>query len=232
MVTDAIEQLAKDTEALEPEGFKVGDYIRKPQMETEDAPEVGGMIVSDLESAGYVMLYDTVTREPSLVNMNMVAAQRKVRRENGSLVFTSVKPAEGPWRGDIKCFLHQDQPERAQYDAMGFSVCAKRTLPNGYQAQNHARHRHRDEWAAVEAEQAEKERREDRAATRAMLNAISGSTTAVVEPVVDTSTVNGGPPAEAVPLSGQCEQCDWKSNARKNQSRKVSLKQHMDRAHS
>lgn len=191
-MTTPVETLLKATDALEPGDLKEGDFVRAPAAETEKAPEKPGMIVSGVVSAGYSILYDTISREPSTVNNNMVAAQLRVRRPDGSPVFTRMQPVAGPWRGTIICFLHKEHPDRAKHDAMGFPVCRKQTLPNLFQAENHARNRHRDEWRAVEAEREAIERREDRAAQTALLNAVAGDR-AVVAPVVSPTTTAASP---------------------------------------
>ena len=233
MTTEAIEKLAQDTEAVEPGDFKPGDYVQRPEGESEEHPDGRpGMMISDLVSAGHVLLYDTRTSEPSVVNRNMRAAQLKARRPDGSLVFTPVKPAKEPWRGSIKCFLHKEQPAWPKYEAMGFKSCAKATLPSRFQADNHAKNRHRDEWAAVEAEREAVEKREDRAANRALLELVRGNGAQAPSEIVDTSTVEAGPPAVVAPISGQCDQCDWKSNAKKSASRAISLGRHIKQDHS
>ena len=233
MTTEAIEKLAQDTEAVEPGDFKPGDYVQRPEGESEEHPDGRpGMMISDLVSAGHVLLYDTRTSEPSVVNRNMRAAQLKARRPDGSLVFTLVKPAKEPWRGSIKCFLHKEQPAWPKYEAMGFKSCAKATLPSRFQADNHAKNRHRDEWAAVEAEREAVEKREDRAANRALLELVRGNGAQAPSEIVDTSTVEAGPPAVVAPISGQCIECDWKSNAKKSASRAISLGRHIKQDHS
>ena len=233
MTTEAIEKLAQDTEAVEPGDFKPGDYVQRPEGESEEHPDGRpGMMISDLVSAGHVLLYDTRTSEPSVVNRNMRAAQLKARRPDGSLVFTPVKPAKEPWRGNIKCFLHKEQPAWPKYEAMGFKSCAKATLPSRFQADNHAKNRHRDEWAAVEAEREAVEKREDRAANRALLELVRGNGAQAPSEIVDTSTVEAGPPAVVGPISGQCIECDWKSNAKKSASRAISLGRHIKQDHS
>ena len=207
-----IDQLIRDTESLEPGDFQAGDYIREPVAEAQNKPEVGGMVVSDLASAGYTILYDTITREPSYVNNNMLLSQLRAVREDGSLVFTQTKPSQGPWRGSIKCFLHPSQPDRARYDDMGFPSCIKATLPNKYQAENHARNRHRDEWRAVEAEREIAEREEERQLQRDMTAAL-----------VETATTG--------PSDGQCGECGWHSSATRRRARRASLARHLSTSH-
>jgi len=177
-----VEKLIEDTVTLEPGDIQKGDYIRRPQAETEERPEQAGMVVSDLESAGYTYIYDTLSREASLCNNNMLANQRALRRPDGTLVFTLDKPAVPPWRGSIRCFLHQEGPDRALYDSMGFPVCRKATLPNQFQADNHARNKHRDEWNAVLAMRESADKAEERAAQRAIVKAMTGGNVEVLPP--------------------------------------------------
>ena len=225
MTMTPLDQLVHDVEAIEtgePGDIQAGTYVQKPQAGGDETdPGKPGAMVTDLVSAGYSILYDTRSAEASVVNNNMVPSQLKATRVDGSLVFQRNKPPFEPWRGSIKCFLHKDSPDRAKYDEMGFGVCAKETLPNVFQAENHARNRHRDEWRAVESDRGAREREEDRAVQRALLQSVAGRTevnVAVAEPPVQVQ-------------SGQCVQCDWKSDARKRASRKMSLARHVEQAH-
>jgi hypothetical protein len=206
-----IERLMADTE---PSGFQVGEYIQKPRAEpTAVWPHgVPGQIVSDLESAGYTEVFDTITREPSIVNNNMLLAQLAVKREDGSRVFTTIRPAIPPWRGSIKCFLHKDMPDWPRYEAMGFKSCRKATLPNIFEAEEHARNRHRNQWRAVEAEREAKERQEDRAVQRQMAEAL-----------VETASTGHA--------DGRCPHCLWRSSAGKRGARRSSLDRHISLKH-
>jgi len=179
---DLLQQAASQGE--EPGETQTGHWVQK----ASGNPDVLGdykppIIITDLESAGWEILYDTETREPSLCNGNAVNAQLQVKRANGLPVFTRVVPQEGPWRGNIKCFLHADQPERAKYNAMGFPQCRKATLPNTYQATLHAEHKHRAEWAAIKTDREENERQEERSMQRALLERLARGDLSVVTPM-------------------------------------------------
>jgi hypothetical protein len=240
---DPIATLIEDTEAVErePGDFQAGDRVRDPGPPSVTMPDgVPGSVVADLLSAGHTILYDTITREPSVVNNNMLFTQLESRREDGSRAFTRIKPIEPPWRGSFKCFLHEDQPDRARYDSMGFPTCKKATMPNQYQADNHARNRHRDEWRAVEAEREIRERREDREAQQAMVNAVA-TQGVLIQPsampvdVTATDATNVRPVQDIISSpairSGQCQQCNWASTAPKSPSRKSALKRHIASVH-
>jgi hypothetical protein len=110
------------------------------------------MSPTKMQSAGYVYIYDTRTNERSVCNRNMLTAQLKKARPDGSLVFTTRKPRVGPQRGTLKCMLHVDDPNRAHYDALGLAVCPKATLASPYQVQRHMQKRHKMEWATIKEE--------------------------------------------------------------------------------
>jgi hypothetical protein len=173
-----IEQLVQDT--LEPGDFQPGTYIRRPQNEVIDSEgnltaEMPGMVVVDLQSAGWTYLYDTKTREASLCNNNAILAQLSCKREDGSLVFTRTKPSTPPWRGTYKCILHSESRGALPEDLQAsFRFCSKANIPNEHEVMMHMQHRHRNEWLAIERAREERERREDREIQRQMAEALTG----------------------------------------------------------
>ena len=181
-----VEKLIAETENLEPgdEGTKIGKMIQAP---TADRP---GMVLADLDSAGYTRVWDTVTREESLINNNMLPAQLAVKRMDGTPIFTRARPEKPPWRGAYKCFLHFTDPHRALYDSMGFTTCNKATMPNQFQAENHNRNRHREEWRAVVAMRELEQREQDRAVQNALLEAVTKSQTPLVAATTTDSAID------------------------------------------
>ena len=173
-----INTLIKDT--LEPGDMVAGGMVQNAaseddQIATPNAPQAG-MVISDLESAGWTYLYPVQTKERSLVNNNAVAEQMKLRDENNVPVFTQVYPGE-PWRGEFKCFLHADQPEREMFNQMGFPVCERKAIPSKYQAELHGHNRHRQEWLAYQkviTDAREDENREIARRTLAVMEANAG----------------------------------------------------------
>jgi hypothetical protein len=155
--------------APEPGTLKVKEILHRGDEELP-APMVAGA----LQSAGYVYIYDSRTGERSLTNRNMLPTQLQKKRDDGTPVFTVVKPQAQPARGTLKCLLHPDQPERAQYDALGLPVCLKSNLTSPYQVEQHMRHRHPTEWATIEEERKRKEKEEDREFQRSLLAAAGG----------------------------------------------------------
>ena len=173
-----IEQLVEAT--LEPGDLGPGTFIRRPQSESINSegtltPEMPGMVVVDLQSAGWTYLYDTKTREPSLCNNNAVLTQLSAKREDGSLVFTRTKPSTPPWRGTYKCMLHADSRGALPKDLeSSFRFCSKSNIPNTHEVMMHMQYRHHNEWLAIERDREERERREDREVQRQMIEALAG----------------------------------------------------------
>ena len=152
----AIEEMMRDAEmADEPGDMKAGKVISA----TADMT----MSTSELQSAGYVYVYDTRTADRSVVNRNMLQQQLEKRREDGSFVFSTRKP-EGiePIVGKLKCFLHEDDPNREKYDQMGLIRCVKTGFLNEMDRERHLRFRHPRAYATLENERTREERDAER----------------------------------------------------------------------
>jgi hypothetical protein len=132
--------------------------------------------VIELKSAGYVYIYDTQTHERSKINRNMLTAKLRQKRNDGTFIFTTKKLSD-PHRGTLKCMLHPDDPNRKHYDDLGLPVCMKSNLTAPHQVKLHMMHRHKTEFATIEAEKAEVTRNEDREYQRAILNMVTGKAT-------------------------------------------------------
>jgi len=156
----------EETMELE-ERLRNAELVEEPQIILEDSGLEAAM-TARVKSAGYVYIYDTKTREMSLCNRNMLSHHLQKKRADGSPVFTTVKPSEGPARGHLKCLLHADNPGRWHYDELGLPTCRKSNLTSPYQVTRHMQKRHKMEWATIKEEQdrAEKE------ATRKMQEAL------------------------------------------------------------
>ena len=149
--------------------------IEEQLMDVENVPEAQLEIDGTIEgaeyvraepvlSAGQVMIYDTRTREGSVCRRNILVRKLKLKRPDGSQVFTTVKPLTPPKRGVLKCMLHPDA-RKPEYDDWGFPVCMKANLNNPFQVRRHMEKRHKDEYRAIKEGQdrAEKDReREER----------------------------------------------------------------------
>lgn len=134
-----VEELIVDADiAPEPGTFQQGKGVMV------EGEEVAGtaMTAGELTSAGWVYVYDTRTRERSLCNRNALPDVLRWTRPDGSRVYTTVKPAEPPLRGNHLCWLHSSRPERKLYDLQRLPVCSKANLANPYEARRHMEKRH------------------------------------------------------------------------------------------
>jgi hypothetical protein len=148
----AIEEMMRDAEiAEEPGDMKPGAVISASADMTMSAAE--------LQSAGYVYVYDNRTADRSVVNRNMLQQQLEKQRPDGSFVFSTRKPEDiEPVRGTFKCLLHADDPNREKYTQMGLVVCPKDSLRSQYDVSLHMQFRHRREWQSIEGEREQLER--------------------------------------------------------------------------
>lgn len=145
MNTEELMQIAE--EAPEPGSDIVGGVIHEPAI---DAPF--GMTLQEVQSAGYVLVWDKRDGEVSMVNRNMLRPQLEKRdSETGDRVFTTDRRlAPVPKRGSLLCMLHTDHPERKYHEGLGFVTCRKSNLVSALDLRTHMEHRHQREWAALE----------------------------------------------------------------------------------
>ena len=71
--------------------------------------------------------------------------------------------------GNLVCALHPDAPDRALFDAMGLRTCDKVGFSNQFQVLRHLERRHPDEFAMIDANKKELERREQVDANKALV---------------------------------------------------------------
>ena len=165
-----IEELMQEVEeAEEPGNLREGQVLHRSN---DDMPL--GVQVASVASAGHVFIYNTKTGDRSKTNRNMLEDQlRKVFPEDGTRVFTTIKPDFEPPRGTYKCLLHADNEEREHYDQMGLATCTKDDLASEYQVQRHMERRHRMEWATIGEERDRAEKDEERRFQRTLMAAIA-----------------------------------------------------------
>lgn len=157
-----------DDIALEEKVLKAED-VPEAQVEIESKPdEYEYMTPAPVLSAGQAYIYDTRTFERSLCRKNNLRHLLKLKREDGSSVFTTVKPNKLPKRGVLKCMLHPD--ERADiYDTWGFAVCRKSNLTSPFQVRRHMQSRHKQEYEAIKEEETRMEKQKERELREAIL---------------------------------------------------------------
>jgi len=162
----AVEEMLRDAEdAEEPGDMKAGAVLSRTAEMT--------MTTVELQTAGWVYVYDTQTGNRSVINRNMLPQQLEKRRSNGTYVFSTRKP-EGvtPVKGTLKCFLHEDDPNRENHDRMGFVRCTKSNFISELDRSRHMRTRHPRAHATLENERVREERAEERLERRALTESI------------------------------------------------------------
>ena len=163
-----IAEMLRDAKEVElPSELKENPVIHKGD-ETLEAP----MTVKELTSAGYVYVWDSRTYEKAPVLRYMLSEVLRRRRKDGSFIWTTNDPKKLPKRGTHKCLLHEDNPNRKEYDKMGLRVCRKSNIINEYEVKQHMQKKHSKEWQAVEDMRKERERQEDRAFQRTLYEAV------------------------------------------------------------
>lgn len=161
------------------------------QMPSKETP--WGITIEEMESAGWVTVWDKFTGEPSKVNRNMLAAQLLKVNDEGVRCFTTVKPAIEPWRGSTLCMLHPDSEDRSSYDRMGLPVCKSGNLASEFQMRLHMQHRHKNEWAQLQDIEQQKIDEEERLVRQALIRA----NTPTEDLLVPVAAVNeAAPPIE------------------------------------
>ena len=151
----SVQEELRDAEmAKEPGDISVGSVLSHSNGIT--------MTASELQSAGYVYVYDNRTGDRSVINRNMLQQQLEKRREDGSYAFTTQKPDFERVYGDVKCLLHKDDPNRSTYDNMGLAYCTKDNLTASHDLRVHMQKRHRREWATIDGERIEEDRKRNR----------------------------------------------------------------------
>lgn len=171
------------------------------QMPSKETP--WGITIEEMESAGWVTVWDKFTGEPSKVNRNMLAAQLLKVNDDGVRCFTTVKPAIEPWRGNTLCMLHPDSEDRSSYDRMGLPVCKSGNLASDFQMRLHMQHRHKNEWAQLQDIEQQKVDEEERLVRQALIRA----NTPTEDLLVPVAAVNeAAPPIEvAAPVEEEEE---------------------------
>lgn len=160
-----IQEMLRDAQKAEVDS----DLKRNPVIHSGDEELPAPMTVKEMTNAGYVWMYDTRTGEQIPCLYYMLPSKLRTRRPDGSFVFTTNDPGFRPKSGTIKCMLHPDNPDRDHYNELGFRTCPKANITNPYQLTQHMKHRHPQEWEAIEEERKAKEKEEDRAFQRLLL---------------------------------------------------------------
>jgi hypothetical protein len=114
-----------------------------------------------------VTIYSNEDGCPTPVPAYMLRAVMSKQLEDGRFMFVA-DPKDAPKykRGDVKCFLHKDSPDRAILDEIGLAGkrCVAAHLASPHSKRMHGLHRHKEEWGAYQdrLSEDEKVRYEDR----------------------------------------------------------------------
>lgn len=163
-----IEEMLRDAKEA-PEPGTMEKVIHRGD-EKQPAP----MTLAELTSAGWCYIYETKDGQRSICNRNMLPQLLKVKNPDKTLRFTTRKPDYEPKVGTLKCLLHQDDPNRTHYSEIGFATCPKSNITSPYQVTQHMRKRHPVEWASIEKERTDKERKEDRDFQHKLMDRVAG----------------------------------------------------------
>ena len=144
------------------EKMRDAEMVPEPQLEIEGTIEEAEYVFpAEVLSAGQVYIYDTVTHEQSICRRNNLPHKLKLKRPDGSSIFTTVKPSLLPKRGHLKCMLHPDE-RKPMYNDWGFAVCKKSNLTSPFQVRRHMQKRHKQEYEAIKEEEARIEKERER----------------------------------------------------------------------
>ncbi len=128
------------------------------------------MIAHRQSEAGYVFIYDTRTGEQSRANRNMLLQLLKAKRADGSTLYTTIKPAVEVKRGEMKCTLHETNPQRTRFNELGLPICRKANLTSPYMVMQHMMKRHPTAFKLLEEERIENERLDEKALRAELLH--------------------------------------------------------------
>lgn len=152
-----------------------GTYLQEGEIlgrgtQDGDLPAGTFLRVNSLQYKGYVEVWDTQTGDKSRQPWWLLWQTMRKRREDGSLVFTRTDPKIPPDYGqDLFCPLNPAAPPDQRFTGRGFRHCRKKHIPHWDALQSHIQHSHKRAWAAMERARAEREREEDRALQRKVI---------------------------------------------------------------
>lgn len=158
----AIEELILDAQPADPE-------IKTGVVGSAGEDGTANVTITEVLGVEHVYVWDRFTGERSKILKSSLPTQLKKLDAQGRRVFTTVKPAIEPVRGDKVCMLHASHPDRPLHDRMGFPVCTKANLRTSLDVRTHMQHRHQREWAALEDERKGQTEREEREVRKAII---------------------------------------------------------------
>ncbi len=232
----------------------VGEFAIQPGQKL--ASSVGGQPigakVTEVDRGRWMRIYNTRTGVSSKTNVVhrpfLDPTNSRAWRWSDGTMMCSLTPPIGitPVRGEFKCLLHPDHPNRERYDSIGLKgvTCfddggGKDGIPSEFEVGRHMK-RHPSAWALIQKDDEKRERLEEREflreQQREMLLVLGGGTPAApFEDVATEVSSESAPSATANPTltkhSVPCPQCETLHNARSLSAAKSKLRAHMKIAH-
>ena len=165
--------------------------------ESNDSPFTSTMTIFD---EGMVDIYERKTGRKITILRYLL---RELLKDtvDGERRFTTVKPKITPFQGNLKCWLHPDDPDYEVHKANGFPTCRKANLATPYAVEQHVRRRHPSAYEAIMRERLKRKEDEERQWQQSLISAALN--TAVNKGAVTTASAasEGNPsPAEKPPL--------------------------------
>lgn len=143
----------------------------------EDAENIIPVVGVQLNKASrMVTIYQRKTGEPRAMPATTAGITLKKKYKNpthpefGKYVFSRT-PTVTYHKGQVKCLLHPDQPERGQYDLWNLPVCESAHLASPGEMLRHMETRHPSAWKLLEREREGAQRKAEMDANRALLTA-------------------------------------------------------------
>ena len=171
-MTDDDVAIYRGLEGLQPApdpGLRTGDILQESvDPEAPSSVSVKGLDGKDI---GYVYLYhrDGTRRT---IKRDIAAATLGRKMPDGSPAFSNNPwPGVTAFRGQVKCLLHPEHPNRQLPSFAGFPFCMSAHLASEYERDRHMRMRHHSEWEAVNASEIATDRQMERAAWARMAEA-------------------------------------------------------------
>lgn len=130
--------------------------------------ESSRLIEENHDPTRLVWVYVNSTGEPRHVPVWTLQGKNSIlrrRTHDGTREFVTRPPAGKEWKqGNVKCLLHPDHPRRKEFDELGLmgKTCGALTgkhagsLASEFALEIHMQHRHRQEWATIQAYESRK----------------------------------------------------------------------------
>ena len=221
----------------------IEELVLDAKKAAEEQVNTAGMpgSVVNLQSAGFVYIWDSLTGEHSIVNKNMLRNLLTRTRADGSRVFTTVQPPITPYRGKELCLLHGQHPDRPKWDKLGLSYCkpsdpqgGKSNLRTPQDVKLHMQHRHKNDWNTIEAENRRQIEEEERQLRHLNLKILGGQFTPTAPapaPVAQEAPVVKAPKVVQAEVSGQCPKCSETLTGKGEFGLKTAMRWHDKRKH-